>query len=106
MQVVPPVGALNTQAVLSQWPPVPPAPPLPAGVGGNVNGVPDPTNPLNPHTFAGQCQRATIEANRLRQTYIPAAPPPGVPGFTGFALRDLRSIAKAFSEPSIYVIQD
>lgn len=102
-QLVPPVGALNMQSVIAQWPP---APLLPGGLGGNVSGVPDPTNPLIPRPYAGQCQRAGIEANRLRQTCLPAAPPPGVPGFTGFTLRDLRSIAKAFSEPSIYAIQD
>lgn len=56
--------------------------------------------------FDGHCQRADIEANRLRQSYLPAVLPPGAPGFTGFNLRDLRSIAKAFSEPSIYAIQD
>lgn len=61
--------------------------------------------PPNHAGFEGQCQRAEIEANRLRQSYIAAALGPGAPGFTGFNLRDLREIAKAFSEPSIYTIQ-
>lgn len=61
--------------------------------------------PPNHAGFDGQCQRADIEANRLRQSYIPMAPPPGVPGFTGFNLLDLREIAKSFGEPSIYTIQ-
>lgn len=101
-----PLGVLVTHEVMAQWPP----PPLPPGLGAYLNGVPGyrragPTNPLNPHPYQGQCQRAVIEANRVRSSYLPAAPPPGAPGFRGFTLRDLREIAKAFSEPSIYVIQ-
>lgn len=107
MQVASPGGVLVTQEAMAQWPPAP----LPPGLGAQVNGIPGipnagPTNPLNPHPYEGQCQRAADEANRVRSSYLPAAPPPGTPGFTGFTLRDLRQIAKAFSEPSIYVIQD
>lgn len=76
----------------------------PAGIGIHL-GVNDPTQPIDTNPFDAQCQRAVAEANRVRQTYLPAVLPPGAPGFTGFSLRDLRTIAKAFSEPSIYVIQ-
>ena len=87
-----------------------PAGPVPSGLmmdpaGAAAAGRVYPFWAANHAGFDGQCQRAGIEANRLRQSYIPLAPPPGVPGFTGFNLRDLREIAKSFSEPSIYAIQ-
>lgn len=110
VQVLPGAGAnVTTTPVEPTWPPGPvpdglvvPAEELAAAA------IP----PVWPYwdveldVFDGHCQRADIEANRLRQSYLPAVLPPGAPGFTGFNLRDLRSIAKAFSEPSIYAIQD
>lgn len=82
----------------------PPAP-VPDGLMKATPGGVYPFWPPNHAGFDGQCQRAEIEANRLRQSYIPVAPAPGVPGFTGLNLRDLREIAKAFSEPSVYIIK-
>lgn len=97
-------------AVVTTTPVVPnfPAGPVPAGLllqPALAAGLAWPYDPIEQANFNGLCQIADIEANRLRQTYLPAVPPPGAPGFTGFTLRDLRSIAKSFSEPSIYRIQ-
>lgn len=109
VRVLPGAGAnVTTARVVPAYPPLPGPPPAglllaPFQVGA---GVPWPYIPIEAAVFDGYCQRAHAEANRLRQTYLPAVPPPGAPGFTGFTLRDLRSIAKSFSEPSIYVIQD
>lgn len=100
VQVVSPGDVLNPQTVM------PPQQQLilsPFVAGGGWVYTLDPPELAS---YQGQCQRAWIEATRVRQSYLPAAPPPGVPGFTGYTLRDLRTIAKAFSEPSIYVIQD
>lgn len=107
VRVLPGAGAAVTTArVVPTYPPAQ----VPAGlllapfqVG---PGAPWPYLPIGAAVFDGHCQRANAEANRLRQTYLPAVPPPGAPGLTGFTLRDLRSIAKSFSEPSVYVIQD
>ncbi|KAG6353638.1 hypothetical protein INS49_005346 [Diaporthe citri] len=86
-----------------------------------------PYDPTEANNFDGHRQIADIVANRLRwsqisyppaktfltsvtynlrRSYLPAVLPPGAPGFTGFSLRDLRSIAKSSREPSIYAIQD
>lgn len=106
VRVLPGAGAnLSTASVVNAHPPGPVPPGLMASPA-DVVGVPWPYFDVEEDVFDGQCQRGVIEANRLRQTYLPAVPPPGAPGFTGFTLRDLRSIAKSFSEPSIYVIQD
>lgn len=110
VQVLPGAGAnVATIPLEPTWPPgpVPPGLVIPAQVLAAA-AIP-PVYPywdIESDVFDGHCQRADIEANRLRQSYLPAVLPPGAPGFTGFSLRDLRSIAKAFSEPSIYVIQD
>lgn len=101
-QVAQPGATINTQTVMAQWPPMGL---VPIGLGGAVFGIPDPANPVHQAPFQGQCQRAGIEANRLRQAYLAAGAAPGAPGFTGFTLQDLRSIAKSFSEPAIYTIQ-
>lgn len=106
VRVMPGPGANISTAAVG---PAHPAGPVPPGLmfnPANVVGIAWPYLDVEADMFDGQCQRAGIEANRLRQTYLPAVPPPGAPGFTGFTLRDLRSIAKAFSEPSIYAIRD
>lgn len=105
VQVLPGPGA-NVRTVW--FPPTYPPAPVPAGLmlpPAAVAGMPYPYYPANSSAFDGQCQRANIEARRLRQSYLPAVQPPGAMGFTGFTLLDLRSIAKSFSEPSIYAIQ-
>lgn len=102
VRVLPGVGA-NVGVVRTPQT-YPPAPVLDGLMKATPGGV-YPFWPPNHAGFEGQCQRAEIEANRLRQSYIPLGPAPGVPGFAGFSLRDLREIAKAFSEPSIYTIQ-
>jgi hypothetical protein len=100
-------GAGGVVAV--RTPQVYPAGPVPPGLMDSPFQVG--TNPTYPYWppnhagFDGQCQRAGIKANRIRQNYVPVAPPPGVPGFTGFNLLDLREIAKSFGEPSIYTIR-
>lgn len=107
VRVLPGAGAnLSAAASAAVAHPPGPAPPGLMAEPAHVVGVPWPYFDAETDVFDGQCQRGAIEANRLRQTYLPAVPPPGAPGFTGFTLRDLRSIAKSFSEPSIYVIQD
>lgn len=108
VRVLPGAGAIVTTAsVVPTWP----AGPVPAGLlvpWGIVaaQGLVWPYLPIAADNFDGYCQRADIEVNRLRQSYLPAVLAPGAPGFTGFTLRDLRSIAKSFSEPSIYTIPD
>lgn len=98
VQVVSPGAVLNAQAVIAHhqiWGPFP-------ILGSWIYRL----SPQELASYEGQCQRACDEATRVAQSYLPAALPPGVPGFRGYTLRDLRTIAKAFSEPSIYVIQD
>lgn len=111
VRVLPGMGAnVATVRVVPGWPagPVPnglllPAYLIPPGI------TQWPYQLIEVHVFDGHCQRADREVARLRQSYLPApgaVPAPGMPGFTGFSLRDLRSIAKSFSEPSMYTIQD
>lgn len=106
VRVMPGAGAnVTTTPVVPTFP----AGPVPAGLltpPAMVGGRAWPCDPIEADNFDGHCQIADIEANRLRRSYLPAVPPPGAPGFTGFSLRDLRSIAKSFSEPSIYAIRD
>ncbi|KAL2277617.1 hypothetical protein FJTKL_15362 [Diaporthe vaccinii] len=106
VRVLPGAGAnVATTPVVPTFP----AGPVPAGLltpPAMVGARAWPYDPIEADNFDGHCQIADIEANRLRRSYLPAVPPPGAAGFTGFTLRDLRSIAKSFSEPSIYAIQD
>lgn len=111
VRVLPGMGAnVATARVVPRWP----AGPVPNGLLVPVyylmppGSTQWPCQPIETHVFDGHCQRADREVARLRQSYLPApgaVPAPGMPGFTGFSLRDLRSIAKSFGEPSMYTIQ-
>ncbi|KAL1858837.1 hypothetical protein Daus18300_009835 [Diaporthe australafricana] len=99
-----PGANMATQTVVPVWPP----PPVPMGLQAPPHatvGMVYPFQQINAHGYNGQCQRADLEATRLRQLYLTAGMVIGVPGFTGFDIQDLRSIAKSWSEPSIYIIQ-
>lgn len=99
-----PGANMTTQTVVPVWPP----PPVPFGLQAPPHmtiGAVYPFQLINAHGHNGQCQRADIEVGRIRQAYLPAGLAIGLPGFTGFDIQDLRSIAKSWSEPSIYTIR-